>query len=104
MPNDKSIYSFIGLAAKAGKVVSGSELCEKALKGKTVVLVVIAWDAAHETVNRFIRLCNNKSITPIRFGNKEELGDIIGKAGSRSVLCITCRHFAERLREMIAME
>lgn len=104
MFDEKRIYSFIGLAAKANKIISGGELCEKALKGKTVQLVIIAQDAADETVNKFVDLCNKKSITPIRFGNKEELGKIIGKTGSRSVLCVTCKSFAGRLQEMIAVE
>ena len=104
MNDEERIYSFIGLAAKANKVVSGGEMCEKALKGKNVRMVIIAQDAADSTVNIFNNLCNKKSVIPIRFGNKEELGNIIGKAGSRSVLCITCKNFASRLQEMIAVQ
>ena len=103
MNDEKRIYSFIGLAAKANKVISGSELCEKVLKGNSVQLVILAQDAADQTVKIFNDLCHKKSVTPIRFGNKEELGSIIGKAGSRSVLCITCKSFAGRLQEMITV-
>ncbi|NLY97189.1 MAG: 50S ribosomal protein L7ae [Clostridiaceae bacterium] len=97
----KRIYSFIGLAAKANKIVSGGELSEKAIKENKARLVIIAQDAADNTVNKFSELCQKKSITPIRFGYKEELGKTIGKAGSRSVVCITCKHFASGLRKMV---
>lgn len=104
MIDEKKIYSFIGLAAKANKVVSGSELCEKALKHNSAKLVIIAKDATDSTINNFKNLANKNSIDPVIFGSKEELGNIIGKTGLRSVLCITCDSFASRLQEMIVFE
>ncbi len=101
---DKNIYAFIGLAAKANKLISGNYLCENALIYKSVKMVIIAQDANEGTVKKFENICKKKSINPIRFGYKEELGKIIGKTGSRSVLCITCSHFAGRLHEMIVVE
>jgi len=47
------IYGLIGLATKAGKIVSGGEGCEKALKRGSVKLVLVAQDASDNTKNSF---------------------------------------------------
>ena len=39
------LLSLLGIAQKAGKLESGSFLCEKAIKGKNAKLVIVAEDA-----------------------------------------------------------
>ena len=48
MMQDKA-YSFLGLAAKAGKLISGDETCERALKAGKVHLVIVSEDASGNT-------------------------------------------------------
>ena len=47
--NIRKELSLLGLAMKAGKVVSGEFATEKAVKGKTAFLVLIAEDASENT-------------------------------------------------------
>jgi len=94
------IYSFLGLAKKAGKLVTGDETCERALKGSSVSLVIVADDASHNTKKKFIDACDFRN-TKIRiFGKKDMLGKFTGK-NIRSVVAILDKNFSKRLMEMI---
>lgn len=94
------IYSFLGLAMKAGRVVSGEETCERTLKTGKVSLVIVSDDASDNTKKRFRDMCSYRNVDIRFFGVKEMLGKFTGKA-IRSVVAITERGFAARLMEMI---
>lgn len=94
------ILGVFGLAAKAGKIVSGEFSVEKAVKEKKACLVVVAEDASANTKKHFSDMCAYRSI-PIRFlGDKEQLGKCIGK-GFRANLAVTDAGFAESIRKRI---
>lgn len=94
------IYSFLGLATKAGKEISGEETCERALKSGKVYLVIVSADASDNTKKKFMDMCSYRSV-PIRFfGSKDMLGRFSGKI-TRTVVAVTDKGFAGRLQEMI---
>ncbi len=94
------IYSFLGLAAKAGKVVSGEETCERSLKSGKVFLVIVSVDASDNTKKKFSDMCKYRNIDIRYFGEKKLLGRYIGK-DVRSVVAVADRGFAGRLLELI---
>lgn len=94
------IYSFLGLAAKAGKLISGEETCERAIKAHKVKLVIVASDASDNTKKRFGDICRYRGIEVRNFGEKELLGKYTGK-DIRSVAAVSEREFAEHLKELI---
>ncbi len=94
------IYSFLGLATKAGKLISGEEGCERALKSGKVHLVIVSQDSSENTKKRFADKCNNRDVNLRLFGEKEIIGRYVGK-GIRSVVAISEIGFAKRLMEMI---
>lgn len=94
------IYSMIGLAEKAGYVVSGEFSTEKAVKSRKACLVILASDASGNTRKHFSDMCAYRNIKLCIYGNKEELGHAIGK-GMRANLAITDRGFAEAIRKRI---
>lgn len=94
------IYSFLGLATKAGKVISGEETCERAVKDKRVWLVIVANDASENTKKKFGDICRYRGIEVRYFGEKALLGKHIGK-NMRSVVAVTGKEFAKRLLELI---
>lgn len=94
------IYSFLGIATKAGKVVSGEETCERSLKSGKVFLVIISVDASDNTKKKFSDMCKYRSIDIRYFGEKKLLGRYIGK-DIRSVAAVTGKGFAGRLKELI---
>lgn len=90
------IKNLLTLAAKSGNIVSGDETCINYLKKNAIYLLIVAGDASENTKKKF----NDKAFyrdTPIRFWqDKEELGGTIGK-GSRTVIGIIDKNFAEKL-------
>lgn len=94
------IYSFIGLAMKAGKLVSGEFVCEKAVKQGRACLVIVAEDASENTKKFFEDMCEYRKLPIRHFGNKSLLGSCIGK-GTRAVIVILDKGFSDRLISMI---
>ena len=69
--NDK-VLSMIGLAARAGKVVSGEFSTEKAVKSGKAFLTIVAEDASANTRKNFTDMCAYYQV-PIRiYGTKED--------------------------------
>lgn len=94
------IYSFLGLATKAGKLLTGEETCERALKAGKVYLVIVSEDASDNTKKKFTDMCSYRDIEIRYFGEKELLGRFTGKK-VRSVIAVAERGFAGHLKEMI---
>lgn len=94
------IYTFLGLAAKAGRLLSGDESCEWALKSGKAYLVIISEDASDNTRKKFKDMCGKRDVEMRYYGEKEQLGRYTGKS-IRSAIAVTERGFAERLVEMI---
>jgi ribosomal protein L7Ae-like RNA K-turn-binding protein len=94
------VYSFLGLSAKAGKIISGEDASERALKSNKAKLVIVAEDASDNTAKSFEDMCCYRKINLRRFGRKEMIGKSIGKE-MRTVVAITDKGFANRLIELI---
>ncbi|MCR4434591.1 MAG: ribosomal L7Ae/L30e/S12e/Gadd45 family protein [Clostridiales bacterium] len=94
------IYSFLGLAMKAGKAISGEETCERAVKAGKVELVIVAEDASLNTKKKFEDMCSFRNLEIRVFGNKEDMGRSMGK-DVRSVAAIVEKGFAKKMMEMI---
>ena len=91
--SDKKIYSYLGLSARARKLVSGEFSAEKAVKDGSCLLLIIAKDASDNTRKKFVDACNYRNVEYIEFSDKEQLGHSIGKE-SRAVVAITDEGFA----------
>lgn len=94
------VYSFLGLATKAGKVVSGDETCERAIKSGKVFLAIVAQDASENTIKKFSDMCSYRRVEFRQFGEKESLGRYTGKE-IRAVICVLEQGFAKRLIELV---
>ena len=64
------VLSLLGIAQKAGKVVSGGFLCEDAIKSREAVLVILAEDAQKNTVHTIRGLADG--ITKLLGSGKKE--------------------------------
>lgn len=90
------ILSFLGLAQKAGKVVSGEFATEKGIKEGKAALVLVSEDASANTKKLFSNACAFYKVPVYFYGNKYELGHAIGKE-MRASLAITDEGFAKSL-------
>ena len=84
----------LGLAARAGCVVSGETGTQKAIKSGKAYLVIIAEDASANTTKKFQNSCEYYEVPIAVFGTRDELGEAIGKE-FRSSLAITDENLAK---------
>lgn len=75
----KKVFSYIGLAAKAGFLASGEFMSEKAVKEGKAKLVIVAEDASDNTKKMFTNMCTYYKVPIYFFGEKTKLGHAIGK-------------------------
>ena len=87
------IFSFVGLAMKAGKVASGEFSTEQAVKKGTAQLVIVAEDASDNTKKKFQNMCEFYRVPIYFYGDKDTLGHAMGKE-FRASLAITDAGFA----------
>lgn len=76
---EKKVFSYIGLAAKAGNLASGEFMAEKAVKEGKAKLVIVAEDASNNTKKMFTNMCTYYKVPIYFFGEKTKLGHAIGK-------------------------
>jgi len=100
MNHNQKFLGLIGLAMRAGQVVSGEEGVLAAIKSQKAALVIIAEDASDGTKKKFTDKSNYRDI-PFRIAyEKDVLGHAIGKK-TRAVIGILDPNFAKKMLEMI---
>ena len=98
--NGDKFYSYLGLATRAGKAVSGEDAVEGAVRRGRVVLMLIAQDASENTLRKFSSLARHHGIHALRAGTKTLLGQAMGKA-PRAIVGITDRGFARVIKASV---
>ena len=99
MPDHK-IYSMLGLATKAGKIVSGEFMTEKTVKSGAACLVIVSEEASDNTKKMFTNMCRFYKVPLHIFGTKEDLGASMGKE-FRASAAITDPGFAKAIQEKL---
>lgn len=79
MTNRSKVLGLLGLATRAGKVVSGEFSTEKAVKNGRASLVIVSEEASENTKKMFRNMCTYYEVLYYEFGGKEELGHAMGK-------------------------
>ena len=93
MENRNKALNLVGLATKAGKVVSGEFSTEKAVKDGKAELVIVSEEASENTRKMFTNMCTYYQVPIYFFGRKDELGHAMGKE-QRASLAVLDRGFA----------
>ena len=94
------IFSMIGMAMKAGKVVSGEFATEKAVKTGKAFLVVVSVAASDNTKKMFRNMCSFYEVPMYTYGTKEDLGHSMGKE-FRASLAVTDEGFAKSIKKRL---
>ena len=97
MKPDK-VLSMTGIAAKAGKIVSGEFGVEKAIKSMQAHLVIVAKDASDNTKKHFTDMCAYRHVPYFEYADKIRLGNCIGRE-FRASLAVTDENLAKRIIE-----
>lgn len=73
------IRGYLSLAAKAGKVFSGSDAVAGGLRCGKVGLLFIATDLSEESRKKFTAMAAHAGVELVALFDKENLGSLIGK-------------------------
>ncbi len=98
--NEDKILNLLGLAQRAGKVISGDFIVEKSMKRKEPKLVLLAGDCASNNEKKYNQLAETHHIPLRSIGTKEILGTAIGKE-VRVVVAVLDDGFAKALLKEI---
>lgn len=92
--------SMIGIATKAGKIVTGEFSTEKTVKEGKACIVLVAADASDNTKKKFYNMCSYYHVTIREFSDKDALGRACGKE-FRASLAVTDKGLAKAIEEHI---
>lgn len=95
-----SIATLLGMATKAGRLVSGTAAVEAGLKRHQVLLVICAADLAPRTIRNFNFWCEKYQASFFCYGTRSELGKWIGRP-ERGLIGITGADFAGAIRSRL---
>ena len=93
---EKQFFSILGLAMRAGQIISGEEHVIKAVRGGQAKLVVMAADASENTTKKVTDKCHTYKVGLIQYGTREQLGESIGKE-FRVTVALANNGFAKKL-------
>lgn len=97
------VLSLVGLATKAGKVVSGEFSTERAVKSRKAYLVIVAGDASENTQKNFKNMCGYYKVPMIVYGSKDDLAHAMGKE-VRASMAILDSGFAKAIEKLVNPE
>ncbi|WP_018084384.1 L7Ae/L30e/S12e/Gadd45 family ribosomal protein [Desulfurispora thermophila] len=100
---NKNMLGLLGLARRAGHLVSGDSCVRQALGKKQVRLLVVAADAAPRTKKIYRQLAQQMQIPLLELAAREELGALLGMT-PRAVIAVKCEKLAGRLLEYYQAE
>lgn len=95
-----NVFQLLGLATRAGKVVTGEEIVIREIQSKRAHLIILSEDASANTKKKVTDKCSFYNVEKYEFGGREELGRAIGKE-ARVVLAITDAGFARKFSEYL---
>jgi ribosomal protein L7Ae-like RNA K-turn-binding protein len=90
----------LGLAARAGAVLSGTERVREAARAGTLRFVVVAGDISANTRDKLIPLFEARNVRYREIATRAELGDAVGRAPA-SALGITDAGLARRVADLL---
>ncbi|MEG0256037.1 MAG: YlxQ-related RNA-binding protein [Vagococcus sp.] len=102
MTNQDKFLNLLGLATKAGKLVSGDDTTVNAVRKQNVSLVIVATDASEATIKKMRDKCSYYNTAIIVAFTKAELSHAIGK--SRAIIGVCDRGFSRKMRELMTEE
>lgn len=97
------VFGTLGLAMKSGNVASGEFMTEQAIRSGEAKLVIVAEDASDNTKKKFRNSCRFYHIPMAVVGNKDVLGNAIGKE-FRASLAVLDQGFATSICKNLDLE
>ncbi|WP_439818137.1 YlxQ-related RNA-binding protein [Weissella paramesenteroides] len=99
MQNKQKLLNLLGLARRAGKLVTGESLVLNAIRSGKVSLVFFASDGGQTSKKKFTDKTTSYKVSFSTALTRQELADATGLA--RTVIGIADQGFAKKMREYL---
>ncbi|MEY8701451.1 YlxQ-related RNA-binding protein [Streptococcus ferus] len=99
MNKKERLSNLLGLAQKAGKIISGEELTVKAIQSRQAKLIFLSQDAGPNLTKKITDKSNYYNIKVSTVFSTLELSAAIGR--SRKVLAVTDTGFSKKMRTLM---
>ena len=90
------VLGMLGLAKRAGKILTGEFLCDKAIKKGQSKLIIIASDISENGKKAVCDACNYYGVEYVEYGTADLLGQITG-GGRRVVVSVNDDNFKKAI-------
>ncbi|WP_380705709.1 YlxQ family RNA-binding protein [Salinithrix halophila] len=94
------LYQLLGLATRAGKLVSGEEQVLKVIRSGKAHLVLLTEDASPNAKKKIADKCSTYQVPLSIVGSRQMLGRAVGKV-ERVVIAVTDPGFSKSMRNRI---
>ena len=101
--DSNKLANMLGIAQKAGKIISGEFAVEQAIRNKKACLVLLAADASPNTKKKYNDLVTFYGVPLYEVFSKEEMGESIGKV-YRAAIAVNDPGFSQALRKLLSVE
>lgn len=95
------VYGMLGISAKAGKIVAGTDIVIESMKKRKVSLVIVAKDASEKTKKEMTFKCNQYNVEIVFFGEIDTNSKAIGK-NNKAIIGILDKGLAESIQKLIS--
>ncbi len=97
----KNDFFMLSLSMKAGKLITGEQSVENAVKKGEAYLLIIPGDASDNTKNKFLNKGKYYNIPVLIMSDKQTLSHAVGKE-NRTSFAITDKGLADRIYEIFS--
>ena len=102
MTNEQKALNLLGMATRAGKLVSGEEQVIAAIQKGKVDVVICVTDASSKTATKLEDKCRYYDVDYIQWFTTETLSNAIGK--QRSIVAIADKGFTKSIKKLFDLE
>ncbi len=93
--NEGKALSLLGIAMRAGQVISGDDMVERAVRAAKAAIVLLDEDVSHNTQDKYQSVCQARAV-PLRMISMDQLGKAIGKP-DRMIVAVKKGALADRI-------
>ena len=103
---DKNVYQnrrvlgMLGISAKAGKIVCGTDATTQDIEKHKVKLVIVAVNASDKTKKNMRYICDKNNVPVLEFGDIDEISKTIGK-NNKAIIGIKSKSLSEEIEKLI---
>ena len=90
----------LGISAKAGKIVCGTDATIDDIERHKVKLVIVAENASDKTKKNMKYVCDKNKVPILEFGDIDEISKTIGKT-NKAIIGIKSKSLSEAIEKLI---